>query len=128
MFYAKNGCLKHEKPVIEAFLVWLKFAATVNYALNRRDLMMTYLEDGRCSLSNNLSEQKMKSFVTGRKGWLFCDTLEGAEASAIAYSFAEMASAHHLNVYKYIKYLPDQRPNDQMEDAQLEAMSHRMKT
>ena len=70
-----------------------KFAAAVNYALNRRDLMMTYLEDGRCSLSNNLSEQKMKSFVTGRKGWLFCDTPEGAEASAIAYSFAEMASA-----------------------------------
>lgn len=88
----KNGCLKHEKPVIEAFLVWLdkqapvkgsKFAATVNHALNRRDLMMTYLEDGRCSLSNNLSEQKMKSFVTGRKGWLFCDTPEGAKASAI---------------------------------------------
>ena len=127
----KNGRLKHEKPVIEAFLVWLekqtpvrgsKFATAVNYALNRRDLMMTYLEDGRCSLSNNLSEQKMKSFVTGRKGWLFCDTPEGAEASAIAYSFAEMASAHHLNVYKYIKYLLDQRPNDQMEDAQLEAM------
>ena len=47
---------------------------------------------------------------------------------AIAYSFAEMASAHHLNVYKYIKYLLDQRPNDQMEDTQLEAMSHRMKT
>ena len=127
----KNGRLKHEKPVIEAFLVWLekqtpvrgsKFAAAVNYALNRRDIMMTYLEDGRCSLSNNLSEQKMKSFVTGRKGWLFCDTPEGAEASAIAYSFAEMASAHHLNVYKYIKYLLDQRPNDQMEDAQLERM------
>lgn len=51
--------------------------------------MMTYFEDGRCSLSNNLSEQKMKSFVTGRKGWLFCDTPEGAEASAIAYSFAD---------------------------------------
>lgn len=127
----KNGRLKHEEPVIEAFLVWpeqqtpirgSKFAAAVNYALNRRDLMMTYLEDGRCSLSNNLSEQKMKSFVTDRKGWLFCDTPEGAEASAIAYNFAKMASAHHLNVYKYIKYLLDQRPNDQMEDAQLEAM------
>lgn len=127
----KNGRPKHEKPVIEAFLVWLekqtpvrgsKFAAAVSYALNRRDIMMTYLEDGRCSLSNNLSGQKMKSFVTGRKGWLFCDTPEGAEASAIAYSFAEMASAHHLNVYKYIKYLLDQRPNDQMEDAQLERM------
>ena len=38
--------------------------------------MMTYLEDGRCSLSNNLSEQKMKSYVIGRKGWLFSDSPE----------------------------------------------------
>lgn len=37
-------------------------------------------------------------------------------------SFAEMASAHHLNVYKYIKYLLDQCSNDQMEDVQLEKM------
>ena len=127
----KNGRLKHEKPVIEAFLVWLekqtpvrgsKFATAVNYALNRRDLMMTYLEDGRCSLSNNLSEQKMKSFVTGRKGWLFCDTPEGAEASAIAYSFAEMASANHLNVFKYIKYLLEQRPDENMKDSELEKL------
>ena len=34
---------------------------------NRRDLMMTYLEDGRCSLSNNLSEQKMKSLLPAAK-------------------------------------------------------------
>ncbi|MBS5363084.1 MAG: transposase, partial [Clostridium sp.] len=40
----------------------------VTYALNRKEHMMTYLEDGRCSLSNNLSEQKMKSYVIGRKG------------------------------------------------------------
>ena len=127
----KNGRLKHEKPVIEAFLVWLnqqtpvrgsKFATAVNYALNRQDLMMTYLEDGRCSLSNNLSEKKMKSFVIGRKGWLFCDTPEGAEASAIAYSFAEMALANNLNVFSYIKYLLEQRPNEGMDDSQLEKL------
>ena len=49
----KNERLKHEKPVIEAFLVWLekqtlvrgsKFATAVNYAMSRRDLMMTYLD------------------------------------------------------------------------------------
>jgi len=27
----------------------------VNYAQNRKDTLMTYLEDGHCSLSNNLS-------------------------------------------------------------------------
>lgn len=38
----------------------------------------------------------MKSFVIGRKGWLFCDTLEGAKASASAYSFVEMTLAKNL--------------------------------
>lgn len=127
----ENGRLKHEKPVIEAFLVWLeqqrpvrgsKLATAVTYALNRRDFMMTYLEDGRCSLSNNLSEQKMKSFVIGRKGWLFCDTPEGAQASAIAYSIAEMALSNKLNVFSYIKYLLEQRPNKNMTDSELEKM------
>ena len=60
--------------------------------------MMTYLEDGRCSLSNNLSEQKIKSYVIGRKGWLFIDSPEGAEASAISYSIAETALANGLQV------------------------------
>ena len=69
-----NRRLKDQKPVIEAFLSWLekqkpikgsKFATAVTYALNRKEHMMTYLEDGRCSLSNNLSEQKMKSYVIG---------------------------------------------------------------
>lgn len=96
--------------------------AYVTYALNRKNLMMTYLEDGRCSLSNNLSEQKMKSFVIGRKGWLFCDTAAGAEASSIAYSMVEMALANKLNVFSYIKYLLEKCPNEQMNASQLEKL------
>jgi transposase/uncharacterized coiled-coil protein SlyX len=56
--------LKDEKPVIEAFIAWAdkqnvsgngKFAKAVTYLRNRRDYLMTYLEDGRCSISNNWS-------------------------------------------------------------------------
>ena len=83
---------------------------------------MTYLEDGRCSLSNNLSEQKMKSYVIGRKGWLFCDSPEGAEASAISYSIAETALANGLNVFKYITYVLEKRPNEKMSDSELEKL------
>ena len=127
----KNGRLKKEKPVIEAFLSWLekqkpikgsKFATAVTYALNRKEHMMTYLEDGRCSLSNNLSEQKMKSYVIGRKGWLFSDSPEGAEASAISYSIAETALANGLNVYKYITYVLEKRPTEEMADSELEKL------
>jgi transposase len=56
--------LKDHKPVIEGFLAWLnqvnpgsnsKLKKAITYVQNRRDFLMTYLEDGRCSLSNNLS-------------------------------------------------------------------------
>ncbi len=43
---------------------------------------MIYLEDGRCSFSNNLSENAIRPFTVGRKNWLFCDTPHGAQASA----------------------------------------------
>ena len=38
---------------------------------NRKDTLMTYLEDGHCSLSNNLSENAIRPFTVGRKNWLF---------------------------------------------------------
>ena len=47
----------------------------------------------------------MKSFVIGCKGWLFCDTPAGAEASAIVYSLVEIAKDNNLNVFQYLKYL-----------------------
>lgn len=47
---------------------------------NRRETSMTYLEDGRCSLTNNLSENAIRPFTVGRKNWLFSDSVEGAQA------------------------------------------------
>ena len=47
-------------------------------------------------------EATAKSYVIGRKGWLFSDSPEGAEASAISYSIAETALANGLNIYKYM--------------------------
>ena len=35
----------------------------VNYVLNRRDTAETYLEDGRCSFLNNLSENAIRPFA-----------------------------------------------------------------
>ena len=80
---------------------------------------MTYLEDGRCSFSNNLSENLIRPFTVGRKNWLFSDTPKGADASAIVYIMVEMAKAHDLNVYKYLNYLLERLPNTKMTDAAL---------
>ena len=55
----------------------------------------------------------------GRKNWLFTATLDDAHASAVVYSIIEMAKAHGLNIYKYLAYLFEQRPHENLTDDQL---------
>ena len=124
----KEYRLEKEKPVLDAFWTWLsqqtpkkgtRFEKAVNYAQNHKELFMTYLEDGRCSFSNNLSENAIRPFTLGRKNWLFSDTPKGAESSAIVYTMVEMAKAHGLNIYKYLCYLLERLPSTKMTDTAL---------
>ena len=48
--------------------------------------------------------------------WLFSDSVSGANASAVVYTMVEMAKAHDLNVYVYLKFLLDHRPTKEMTD------------
>ena len=82
-----------------------------------------YLEDGRCSFSNNLSENAIRPFTVGRKNWLFCDSPDGAQASADVYTMVEMAKANGVNVYHYLTYLLEKRPNDRMGDEEFEQLA-----
>lgn len=128
----KEARLKQEKPIIEGFLSWLerqnpvrnsRMDKAVTYIRNRKDYLASYLDDGRCSFSNNLSENCIRPFVVGRKGWLFCDTPAGAQASAMAYTMVEMAKANKVNVYHYLTFLFDHQPNAQMTDEELEQLA-----
>ena len=85
----------------------------------RRDTAETYLEDGRCSFTNNLSENAIRPFAVGRKNWLFSSSVDGANASAVVYTMVEMAKAHDLNIYGYLKFLLEHRPSKDMTDEQL---------
>ena len=98
----------------------------VTYIQNRRSYLSTYLEDGRCSFSNNLSENAIRPFTpftVGRKNWLFCDTPNGAQASAIVYTMVEMAKANGVNVYHYLTYLLEKLPDNRMSDDELELLA-----
>ena len=128
----KKARLEKEKPVVEGFLSWLdqqnpirgsRMDKAVTYIQNRRSYLSTYLEDGRCSFSNNLSENAIRPFTVGRKNWLFCDTPNGAQASAIVYTMVEMAKANGVNVYHYLTYLLEKLPDDRMSDDELELLA-----
>ena len=100
-----------------------KFNTALTYVSNRRNQLMTYLEDGRCSLSNNLTENTIRPITCGRKNWLFSDTPDGAHASMAVYTLIENAKAHNLKTYDYLKFVLESRPNENMTDEKLETIA-----
>jgi transposase len=116
----KKKRLEEEIPVWTEFWSWIetvtptggsKLEKAVNYALNHRESLMNYLLDGRCEISNNAAERKAKAYATGRKNFLFHDSVDGAKATAIVMSLIETARANNLNAFKYLYtlllYMPD---------------------
>ena len=105
--------LQHEKPVLEALKSWLlekqkallpksKLGEAINYTLNNWDGLTAYLQDGTCSLTNNICEQTVRTFTIGRKNWLFSGSERGARASAASYSMSETCKLNGVSFYKYL--------------------------
>ncbi len=101
-------------PLFNRFKDWLNnesltsqgnYGSAVGYALNHIDSIMIYLEDGRLEIDNNRAERAIKPFVIGRKNWLFSNTPNGANSSAVLYSIVQTAILNNLNPYKYIAHI-----------------------
>jgi transposase len=117
------------KPVLEQFFQWLPqisaktppkglLGKAVGYTLERREQLTLFVNHGFLPLDNNLAENAIRPFVIGRKNWLFCDTVDGAKASAALYSLIETAKANRLNPNDYLNMLFNKLPfaetNDQL--------------
>ncbi len=113
--------LEKEKPLLEAFWSWIeisnqkvlpksKIGTALQYGLNHKKELETYLEDGNCVISNNIAENSIRPFTVGRKNWTFCGSPKGAEASACVYSLVETAKVNGLNPYKYLEFILSRLP------------------
>ena len=127
----KNARRKQAKPVILKFKAWLDkniihvppqsiLGKAMGYALNQWAKLLRYLEDGRLHISNNHTERAIKPFVIGRKNWIFCSSVKGAEAAAIIYSLIETCKAHKINASDYLAYAFENLPTaDTLEKLEL---------
>jgi hypothetical protein len=111
------------RPLMESFEAWARSAVleavpglalhrALAYALKYWPYVMNVLEDGHLGLDNNVSERAIKSFVIGRKNFLFSDTVRGAEASAAIYSIVVTAKLNGLNQRAYLEWVLTEMPND----------------
>ena len=83
----------------------------VNYALNHRNGLSVFLQDGNIDLSNNICERAIRNFTIGRKNWLFSASPKGAAVSAAVYSIVETSKANGLEPFRYLTYLFENLPN-----------------
>jgi hypothetical protein len=99
------------QPLLKEYRAWLetvnpesgsKLEKAVNYSINQWDSLCQFLNYEEVDISNNLAENAIRPFVVGRKNWLFCDTIKGADSSAIVYSLVETAKANGLEPYAYL--------------------------
>ena len=106
-------------PILEEYFCWLntlnpeqgsKLYEAVTYSLNQKTALMAFVDHSEVPISNNLAENAIRPFTLGRKNWLFCDSVKGAEASAVAYTMVETAKANGLDPYDYLLYVLSMMP------------------
>lgn len=122
---------QHSLPVLAAFRTWLDDQApkvlpesltgkAIAYARNQWDYLTRYTSDGLAPIDNNVLERDIRPFCTGRKSWLFSDTVAGAKASAVIYSLVLTCRACGVDPYAWLRHalteLPQREPDADIED------------
>lgn len=112
--------LERSWPIFVALYAWVQsvsalpksaFGKALHYAQEQRPYLEKVFLDGRLELSNNRAERSIKTFVIGRKNWLFSATPKGARASAVIYSVIETAKENRLNPFAYLQHIFETMPN-----------------
>ena len=109
------------KPVlakIEGMLIQHLHAVTpgsllgkaLHYLSSQWPKLIRFVENGAWPIDNNLCENAIRPFVVGRRNWLFCDSVAGAQASANLYSLIETCKANSIEPYTYLVALFRQLP------------------
>jgi transposase len=112
---------QHGVPILNALKAWLddiapkvlpdsKIGDAVSYTLNQWEYLTRYTQDGRMPIDNNLLERDIRIFATGRKSWLFSDTVDGAKASAVVYSIMLTCRACGIEPLAYLRHILSELP------------------
>ncbi|AIP09336.1 transposase IS66 family protein [Burkholderia pseudomallei] len=92
------------------------FGRALHYQHGQWPKLVHYVENGAWPISNNPCENSIRPLVVGRRNFLFCDTMAGANGSANLYSLIETCKANGVDAYQYLVALFKALPRAQMVD------------
>ena len=105
---------KHSKPICDEYFSWCRqninktggsLFKAIKYSLNEEKKLRVFLDHPICEIDNNRAERYIKTYVTGRKSWLFANSTHGAESSAMIFSLVITAKENKLKIFDYLVYL-----------------------
>lgn len=115
--------IEKEKPLMEKMFEYIgsldrdenkygdRLQKAINYAINQKDHLMRYFEDGNIPIDDGYSERNLRGYCCGRRSWLFFYSTGGAEASAMIYTMVETARHNNADARMYIQYLLENMRN-----------------
>jgi transposase len=101
------------QPLLDAFNAWAMaqrrrlsgkapLGKALQYSLSRWDALTRYVEDGRLSIDNNLSERLLRGIAVTRKNFLFLGSDKGGDRAAVIYTVIETARLNGHNPEAYL--------------------------
>jgi transposase len=106
------------QPLLDAFNAWAMaqrrrlsgkapLGKALQYSLSRWDALTRYVEDGRLSIDNNLSERLLRGIAVTRKNFLFMGSDRGGDRAAVIYTVIETAKLNGHNPEAYLSTVID---------------------
>jgi hypothetical protein len=103
---------QHSRPILDSIFERLEelkpdtlpsepLRKAIDYALNQREALYRYLDDGRLKPDNNTAENAIRPLALGRKNWLFAGSDRGARATALFLGLIQSCKACGVNPWEY---------------------------
>ncbi|MFV1977502.1 MAG: IS66 family transposase, partial [Candidatus Scalindua sp.] len=110
----KEGRLNKSLPIINELGKWISqenrqilpkssIGKAFTYAINIWDSLQHYLYNGDLLIDNNLIENSIRPNALGRKNYLFAGSHEGAQRTAMFYSFLGTCKMQGVNPEKWLQ-------------------------
>jgi transposase len=119
------------RPVLDTLHKWLVdnqsqvvpnslIGVAIRYTLGQWEYLVRYIDDGNYAIDNNVIKRDIRPFATGRRAWLFSNSVAGADSSAVIFSLMLTCRACDVDPYGYLLHvlaeLPRRQPGDDVTD------------
>ena len=112
----KEVRLEKALPIINKLGKWLHaerqqvlpkspIGKAIAYTTALWDSLQNYLHDGSLQIDNNLIENSIRPIALGRKNYLFAGSHNGAQRSAMFYSFFACCKLNNIDPQKWLTYV-----------------------